>query len=358
MKNAQAAIPASVKIGILSFSVRNSSKAIDIGKKIVDVLHDWHCHASLENLKSGDDIEAFLADRSQGQPVVLVPLDGKKGDRPHDRIMNWLKYLNSKKAAFQLCSIASNPLYSRHGLAIAILAKANGSIFIVQPEGFPNFRHSWFIGLDLGRGGLNKGKILAMTLTNSEGSLQAYWRAKKDENETLSPEILREGLSWIAANAKLLGGDRHLYLIRDGLRPHKELLDFYYEALSNENFTLIEYSKSGSPLIHCAPNEPESGTTILLEKSDFTSLYPCISPQSGVLTTPIKFRTSINPNKHSSSEIALLLTALCHSATLSYQPSRLPSPLQWANGIARISYTDLQFSGWAHKASKFLNFAG
>jgi len=294
---------------------------------------------------------------SLNQGFRLIPLHGKKGDRPHDSAIEWLKYLDSEKAAFQLCSISSNPLYSGHGLAIAILAKANGAIFVTEPIGFPGFHHSWFVGLDLGRGGLNKGKIVVITLTNSEGNLLAYWRATKGEDETLSPAVLREGLSWIAYKAEALGADRHIYLIRDGLRPRNESLDSYHNPLSNRDFTLIEYLKSGSPLIHRAPFEPEPGTTILPEDSDFTALYPCISPQRGVLTTPVKFRTPVNPNGHSSSDIALLLTTLCHSATLSYQPSRLPAPLQWANGLARISYTDLQFSGWSHRNTRRINLA-
>ena len=266
-----------------------------------------------------------------------------------------LKYLDAEKAAFQLCSTASNPLYSRHGLAIAVLAKANGNIFTTEPIGFPDFYESWFVGLDLGRGGLNKGKIVVITLTSPDGNLQAYWRAKKNDDETLSLKVLCEGLSWIASKADSFGKGRHLYLIRDGLRPHNESLDCYREALSNHKFTLIEYSKSGSPLIHRSPFEPEPGTTILPEESNFTALYPCISPQYGILTTPVKFRAQINPKGHSPSDLALLLTALCHSATLSYQPSRLPAPLQWANGLARLSYTDLQFSGWSHRPSKLLN---
>jgi len=353
----KAAVPASVKLGVLSASVSASSKAHQIGKEIVNVLNGWQCDASLEDLKNGDGIESFLADSSQGQPIVLVPLEGKKGDRPSDAAINWLRYLDSEKAAFQLCSTASNPLYSRHGLAIAILAKANGNIFITEPIGFPDFHQSWFIGLDLGKGGLNKGKILVITLTSPDGNLQAYWRARKNDDETLSLKVLCEGLSWIASKADSLGKDRHFYLIRDGLRPHNESLDCYREALSNHKFTLVEYSKSGSPLIHCSPFEPEPGMTILPEESNFTALYPCISPQYGVLTTPVKFRTQINPKGHDPSDIALLLTALCHSATLSYQPSRLPAPLQWANGLARLSYTDLQFSGWSHRASKLLNLA-
>lgn len=353
----QALVPNSIKLGVLSSSVRASDRALYIGREIVQVLHDWQCPVFLEDLKDGSGIESFLADPSQGQPIVLVPLEGKKGDRPPDSAMNWLKYLNSEKAAFQICSTASNPNYSRHGLAIAILAKANGSIFIAEPDGFPNFHDSWFIGLDLGRGGLNKGKICAIALTRPDGNLQAYWRARKNDDETLTSKVLYEGLSWIVSQAESLGKGRHLYLIRDGLRPHNESLDCYCEALSERDFTLIEYSKSGSPSIHCSPFEPEPGTTILPEESGFTALYPCISPQHGVLTIPVKFRAPINPNGHSLSDIALLLTALCHSATLSYQPSRLPAPLQWANGLARLSYTDLQFAGWSHRASKLLNLA-
>lgn len=357
VRNNIAFTSASVRLGVLSESVNASHKAIHIGREIVNVLREWQCQASLEDLKDGNSIESFLADDSRGKPIILVPLEGKKGDRPPDAAINWLKYLDSEKAAFQLCSTASNPLYSRHGLAIAVLAKADGSIFATEPVDFPDFYQSWFVGLDLGRGGLNKGKVLVITLTSPDGNLQAYWRARKNDDETLPLKVLREGLAWITSQADLLDKGRHLYVIRDGLRPHNESLDFYRESLSRYEFTLIEYSKSGSPLIHCSYSEPKPGTIILPNEARFTALYPCISPQDGVLTTPVKFRAQINPNCHSSTKLALLLTALCHSATLSYQPSRLPAPLQWANGLARLSYTDLQFSGWSHRPSKLLNLA-
>lgn len=359
VKIGKAARPASIHLGVLSSAVHESGKALEIASKVVEVLNGWRCRASFEDLKDGIEIKSFLSDFSAGQPIIIIPLHGKKGDRPHDSAIRWLQYLDAEKAAFQLCSISSNPLYTRHGLAIAILAKANGAVFITEPDGFPSYHNSWYVGLDLGRGGQNyyKGKIVVMTLTNSEGNLMAYWRATKDEDETLPPAALREGLSWIVDKAEAINPGRHIYLIRDGLRPSGESLDSYHYALSNRNFTLIEYLKSGSPLIHRAPFEPEPGTTILPENSDFAALYPCISPQRSVLTMPVKFRTPINPNGHGQSDIALLLTCLCHSATLSYQPSRLPAPLQWANGLSRISYTDLQFSGWSHRDTRRINLA-
>lgn len=350
-----AVVPASIRIGVLSASVRNSNAAMRIGKAVREVLEDWHCNATLEDLGNGDGIEAFLGDASHGHPIVLFPLEGKKGDRPPPAAIEWLQYLSAEKAAFQICSIAANPLYSRHGLAIAMLAKAGGNLFIVEPDRLPTFHQSWFIGLDLGKGGLNQGKVVVMTLTSPAGNLQAYWRASKNEDETLTAEVLQEGLTWITSEAERLDAGRHLYLIRDGRRPHHESLNSYREALSSHPFTLIEYAKSGSPLIHAAASEPEPGTTIVPGSSEFAALYPCTSPQHGILTTPVKFSVPINPNRHSLAQLSLLLTALCHSATLSYQPSRLPAPLQWANGLARLSYTDLQFSGWSHKASKLVN---
>jgi len=355
VRSGSAAIPASIRLGVLSRGVRNPHAAMRICEEVVGVLNDWHCKAFREDLHGGDSIEDFLRDTSQGKPIVLVPLEGKKGDRPPNSAIEWLRYLDSEKGAFQLCSIASNPLYSRHGLAIAILAKADGSIFVTEPDGFPGFHESWFIGLDLGRGGSNKGKIVVITLTEPSGTLQAYWRARKDKNETLQPKVLQEGLTWIATEADKIAPKRHLYLIRDGRRPHNESLVSYRKALIGRDFTLIEYLKSGSPLIHTSPYEPQPGTTILPDASDFIAFYPCTSPQQGILTTPVKFRTSINPYEHSMSIIARILTALCHSATLSFQPSRLPAPLQWANGLARLSYTDLQFSGWSHRTTRLVN---
>jgi hypothetical protein len=328
---------------------------MQIGEEVVEVLNGWCCKASLVDLQRDDNIQNFFRDVSQGKPIVLFPLDGKKGDRPSTSAIEWLRYLDMEKAASQLCSTASDPLFSRHGLAIAILAKADGCIFITEPNEFPGFHDSWFIGLDLGKGGMNKGNIVVITLTGPSGNLQAYWRARKDNDQTLQPGLLREGLTWIAAEAESITPGRHLYLLRDGHRPHHESLESYRKALVGQDFTLIEYSKSGSPLIHHSPSEPPPGTAILPDNSDFTALYPCSSPQHGVLTTPVKFRVPINPHKHSPSVLSQILTALCHSATLSYQPSRLPAPLQWANGLARLSYTDLQFSGWSHRRNRLVH---
>ncbi|MBD2577942.1 hypothetical protein [Oscillatoria sp. FACHB-1406] len=348
VKTMQAVRPAAIQLGISLENVRFPEKAKSCAREIVGVLKDWGCEVSLVELKKDEEMKNFLASESLERPIILFPLQGKRGDRPPDAEMKRLKYLDFENAAFQLCSTASNPVYSRHGLAIAILAKAGGSLFVAEPLEFPNFYNSWFVGIDIGTGGFKKGKVVAIVLTSPTGNLCAHWRSLKNEDETLSPELIADGLSWIVDRAESLSPDRDLYLIRDGLRPHRESLEFYRTALPNREFTLIEYAKSGSPLIHDRAREPEPGTAILPEASALATLYPCLAPQPGILTETTKFRVPINPKSHSLAEISLLLTALCHSATLSYQASKNPSPIQWANGIASISYTNLQFSGWSH----------
>ena len=113
-------------------------------------------------------------------------------------------------------------------------------------------------------------------------------------------------------------------------------------------FTLIEFIKRGTPLIHDMLREPNPGTLIIPDNSPFAALYACLSPQHGILSSPSKFRTTFNPHKLSTQAVGEILTALCHSATLSFQPAGVPSPVQWSNGLAKLSCSDLQFSGWAH----------
>ena len=118
--------------------------------------------------------------------------------------------------------------------------------------------------------------------------------------------------------------------------------------MGQRSFTLIEYVKRGTPLIHLGHKEPNPGTMLLPESSPFAAMYACLAPQREILSRPIKFRIRLNPNRLSQREVGEMLASLCHSATLSFQPSGIPAPLQWSNGLAKLSFSDLQFSGWAH----------
>jgi len=347
VRNNVALQPVTIRLGLWAKVSKRSDASTHIAERVVRVLREWGCAASWKELASSEAVEEFIADANQFN-LVLVPLEGKIGDRPPENALGWIRYLDSENVAFQLCSTSSNPIYSQHGLAMMILQKAGGVHFSTRPATGESFGNTWFVGLDLGRGGQRAGRIAAITLTDSNGSLKAYWRALKDKTESLPLDVLSHGLRWIVDQADELDPSRHLVLIRDGRCPIDENVDHYKTAMGQRSFTFVEYVKGGNPLIHISLKEPNPGTILIPELSPFVAMYACLDPHPGMLSRPIKFRIRLNPDQFSKREVGEMLTSLCHSATLSYQPSRIPAPLQWSNGLAKLSFTDLQFSGWTH----------
>jgi len=160
---------------------------------------------------------------------------------------------------------------------------------------------------------------------------------------------LRSGLTWIKEQAGYPQG--HFIVLRDGTLPHNEPV-VEYERVFGDRLTLVECVKSGTGLLHGPSGQPLPGAMLFPEGSDYTVLYPCVSPQPDVLTHPIKFRIVRDSEGLSREAVGSLLTALCHSATLSFHPSRLPAPVYWADGLAHVSDTNLQFAGWDHLPSE------
>jgi hypothetical protein len=346
VRESKAVRPTKIRIGLLS-GLSHERQPVALAREVTSVLRGWGCDVSGCSLESPDDVESFINNR-ESAGVVLVPLNGQRGDRPYENELKWIRYLDSESAAFQLFSVSSNPTYARHGLALSIIGKAGGAHFYTSPAIPSSFNDSWFIGLDLGKGGQREGRIAALTLTAPDGSLRAYWRALKGNTESLPPEVLFNGLSWIKQRAQEIVPSRSFILIRDGSCPNDERITDYQSAMDGAEFTLVEYIKRGTPLMHCGSREPLPGTIILPHDSPFTAIFPCSSPQRGVIGTPAKFRARLNSLQLSNTELANVLIALCHSATLSYQPASVPAPIQWSNGLAKLSYTDLQFAGWSH----------
>lgn len=347
VRNHTALQPAPVRLGVLTNLSKDPERVYTIANYVVGVLRDWGCDAEWFAIENSEGGKQFVSE-GRTENVILLPLDGERGDRPTANAKKWLEYLDSERMGFHLCSTASNPVYSQHGIATAVLQKAGGVLFTTQPIRNESFQTSWFIGLDLGYGGQRECRLAAITLTDSNGCLQAYWRTLKDKKESLSLDLLTHGLGWIVGEAMNQDPNRNLVLIRDGTCPRDENIDHYKMAMGQHPFTLIEYAKTGSPLIHVDKTEPNPGTLLIPESSQFATMYACISPQSSVLTYPVKFRMRRNPTQLSHEEVGEMLLALCHSATLSFQPSRVPAPLRYANGLAKLSWTDLQYAGWSY----------
>jgi len=341
--------PSSLDLALLPSFSSNEPKAKDHAKQIANVLqNEWGCSITKALIKTEDDLQAWLKRSTSGNPIVYIPLDGKKGDRPSAGAMDWFRRLTDEGVSFQLGSTQSDPTYARHGAACAILSKTGGCLFHTDTPSVPKLEEHWCIGLDLGFGGEYDAKIAVMTLTDGLGRLRAYWRAIKDTDETLSEEVLRDGLGWIVEQAETLAPNRDFIVFRDGIRPKHETLSLYREFLPTGRSCLVEFAKQGNPLFLKDNAPPQPGTLAIPEGTETGFIYPITSPVPGVLTNTVKFFSPLNNLGYSLNQIAELITALCYAPKLSFQPSSLPAPIYWADGLAGLSATNLQFGGWSH----------
>ncbi len=345
VRSAHAVEPANVRLATVGFA-KGPYAPESIGDQVAGVLRDWGCSVESYNIES-QRVESLLTG-ARAVPVVLIALPGMRGDTPPPGALTLIRRLKTMGVSFQLCSTKSSPAYSRHGLAVSVLAKAGGRLYRCSSQLARHLEESWLVGLDLGRGNRNRGKTVAMTLTDGSGGLRAFWRAKKGEDETVPKAVLEAGLTWVKEQA---GGEGHFIVLRDGTLPHNELLSTYRRVFE-DRLTLVECVKSGTGLLHTPSGQPAPGTLLFPEGSDYTLLYPCVSPVAGVLTHPIKYRVAYDSMEVPVETVGSLLTALCHCATLSFQPSRLPAPIYWADGLAHVSEENLQFAGWNHLPSK------
>jgi len=356
IRNASAIAPKNLHLALVPGFARSEADARNIAGEVAKILaSEWKCSVSKALLKDSEDFEAWKKSSEGSRRVALLALDGKRGERPPQEAIDWLKAFSEQSIAFQLCSTQSNIRYSRHGLACSILSKAGGLLYETHSASVPDLGDHWCIGLDLGFGGQYEGKIAVMTLTDGRGRLRAYWRALKDEDETLSEEILSDGLEWIVSQAESMAADRKFLVFRDGTRPKNETLAFYRNLLPVGRSCLVECAKSGNPMFLVERTAPPPGTLGMPEGSDTVFLYPASAPQKSALLNTVKFFASLNDLGYSPEQLGEIITTLCHSPKLSFQPSSAPAPIYWADGLASLTAANLQFGGWSHLPNQTRN---
>lgn len=359
VRNKQAEAPASFHFILLSAFARDQGKARQVAAETAGVLErEWGCHITSKNrIASSERFEEFI-DSGLSDAVVFVGLDGEKGERPPQSAIDWMRALDENKTPYALfnSNVEVNPKFTRHGNAMNILSKAGGAHFHVEPVGLPDFCEQWCIGLDLGFGSQYRGKMAVITLTDGKGQLKAYWRAIKDMDETLTPDVLSEGLKWLIGVAEEEKPGRKYLVIRDGICPKNEYMDVYKDLLPKGRSTLVECVKNGNPVMVSADGQPDAATLAVPKGENAGFLFTAQAPQKGMLTNTIKFYTRHNDLKLSLEEIGEALCALCFAPKLSFQPSGLPAPIYWADGIASVRFTNLQFAGWSHLPNRTRDF--
>lgn len=349
IRDCPAAKQSSINLAFIPSFSNHQDQAKRIASATAEVLEsEWGCRLKKSLISDHDDLTRWSDKTKEMVRCVLIALDTTKGERPPKEVMEWLSVLSEQGIPFQLCSSTSNPTYVRHGIACVILAKAGGLLYTTSARSIPDLADHWCIGLDLGFGGQYEGKIVVITLTDGHGHLKAYWRALKDSDETLREDVLKDGLEWIVSKAEAIASGRKYLVLRDGIRPKHEELDFYRRILPADRSTLVEYSKSGNPLLLAGDSPPPPGTLCIPPDSQTAFLYPATSPQNGVLTNTVKFFSPLNGLNYTLEQLGEAITALCHASKLSFQPSSLPAPIYWADGLAGLSASNLQFGGWSH----------
>lgn len=351
VRNGKAIKGAPINLILIDSFTSNKSLANSIATQTANVLErEWGCRVSRRKVSTSNDLNALLNAPLNANSIGFIALDGQKGERPPQQVIEWMRFLNESRIPFVIFSASSSvsPTYTRHGNATHLLSKAGGYHFAVQPSSVSDYENHWFIGLDLGIGAQYRGKCVVVTLTDAAGTLRCYWRALKDSDETLTPELLHEAVNWICTKAEELSPGRNYFVIRDGRCPHNEKHSTYRELLPEGKTTFVEYQKRGNPLMLENAGQPQPGTFAQRPNSKDTYLFTARAPQQGMITNTCRFRTPINDLGYSPAQICEILTAQCFVPTLSFQPSSLPAPIYWADGIASLSYTNLQFSGWKH----------
>lgn len=358
VRNQPALRPVSFEMTLIDAFVENKIKARQVSLSTFNVLVDeWGCTLTKRRLSSREDFEEWLNDQNKSK-IGFFALEGKKGQRPDQRAIEWMRAMEEAGIPYVLFSVCDdvNPVYTRHGNAMHLLAKAGGKHFRVNVRSIHDYQSHWFIGLDLGYGNLYKGKCAVVTLTDANGALVCYWRAIKGLDDTLQPELVHEALSWIIDKAESLYPGQKFIVIRDGRCPNNEKIDVYRELLPSGRSVFIEYTKTNNPLMVNKAVQPEPGSLAIPIGSNQPFLFAAKASQKDMLTNTTRFRTKINDIGYSPEQLGEILTAQCFSSKLSFQPSSLPAPIYWADGLASLSNVNLQFAGWGHLPSVTRDF--
>lgn len=351
IRNNRAIKPVEIEFTLIDAFAADENKSREVASMTSAVLEkEWGCSLTKKKISSREQFDEWLNASENTHRIGFFALDGKKGDRPTQNAIEWMRHMEQSSVPYVLFSAARDvkPVYTRHGNALHMLNKMGGIHYFTFPKSIPDYEKHWFIGLDLGFGAQYKGKCVVVTLTDNTGALRCYWRAIKNSDETLTEDILNEAITWILKQAEELDPDRNIVVIRDGRCPHNELIGTYKKLLPEGRSIFIEYTKKGNPILVDDNQQPKPGTMAVPSGSAEAFLFTARSPQKAMLTNTTRFRCRINDMDYTLEQIGAMLISLCFAPKLSMQPSSLPSPIYWADGIASISNTNLQFAGWGH----------
>lgn len=192
---------------------------------------------------------------------------------------------------------------------------------------------------------------MVMTLSDAQGILIESWRHRQELNETIGPAVLRNGLNWALAKARLNGGVEkpEFMVLRDGRLHEGEQVQAYRRILGRR-ITFVELAKYENPEMFVPGETPRpvpAGTECLPEGAVTPMIVPVGPRLAGDLARTLKLHMAPDWDGlgFGMDKVSEIVSGLSYAPGLGLAAHALPGPIYWADGIAAIGDTNHQFAG-------------
>ena len=291
------------------------------------------------------------ADWCQPGKVLLILVPGHKGDPLPNDVGKLMRALDQRLSSYRLASLDNSS--ERDQWAILpqlhiLLTMCGIRTFELEISKLPSLCTPIFVGLDLGHPKRTRRSIVVPTIVDSCGHLVAYKRFTQPRDETVRSQTLQAVLQWIAETlAKLDLSEHPLVIFRDGRLFENEPVTKYQKVLG-DNIVFLEVMKNGVPHVFDSVVHKFPGLSCKFENCNYRVVQSTRYVTNGGIPRAVKVNTVHNGIKISDALIDEWLVQLCYAPTLGLNPTNLPAPVYWANGVAAISEHNHQFSGLNH----------
>lgn len=278
--------------------------------------------------------------------VAYIGVFGSKGDPIPDKTKQHLKALDSARIPYRVFGPKTfNERYALNDQVPHLIELLGGKTFSTHPlEGFED---CVYLGFDLGHPKNIAHSVPVMTIVDASGSLLGYWRGTQPKDETLRSESMRDALQWLMEFKNNNLKANSWLVMRDGRSFKNDGINLILNELGSK-LTYVEVIKNPVPLLHHNNIAAQPGTLSVVDGGQEAFLQteaPLIRYQIG---KPIRIKVKHNPMDRPIESIAEAVYSQCLAPSLGLRNTRIPSPIYWADGLAKESGQSLQFAGLHH----------
>ncbi|MDA8736683.1 hypothetical protein N9M57_04810 [Opitutales bacterium] len=293
-----------------------------------------------------DATEILENSKKEENIIGYIGVSGGPGTPISDLVSSHMKKLDMLRRSYR--AFGTKTLSERYALndqVTHLIELLGGQSYRLKPvRGFENVT---YIGFDLGHPKSRQFSIPVMTIVNSKGALLGYWKGKQSRDETLTSQTIVEATKWLKSVRLKLNLTDEWIVIRDGKSFQNDGIKHLIEYLGGKT-AYIEVIKNPVPLVAQFQMLASPGTLATWDDSNEAILQtetPLVHHQVG---RPVRLKVKQNSLGRSIESLAAAVFSLCHAPSLGLRSTRLPSPIYWADGLAKECGRSIQFSGIHH----------